>query len=296
MQAPDLGLRRWRVTLEWPYSSPMRIMGTPCDRSSAAARLRIWRCRRRSTFCLDVSPSAPQFQLRLWFSPSLRRVQDFGSAISKCLGCSTVRVPQLQSATPDVNMQHRVTSATRDMNASASVQQQSGATFIVHSYAGCRSCLKFIHGTAHLWGKENANFVVPCPPVALAVGLVVLLVVSHEVAQGEAVVRRDEVDAVLRAPPSSPLPAAVVAPPVTCAQSTPRASATLLGRQHLTYREGCNLASVRAVTAVTGRLSSMLCSPHAGASKSGALPFQVNTTAIEKDKQLYRSPSGCSEA
>ena len=50
----------------------MRIMGTPCDSSSAAARLRIWRCRRRSTLCLAVSPSAPQFQVRLWFSPSLQ--------------------------------------------------------------------------------------------------------------------------------------------------------------------------------------------------------------------------------
>ena len=85
---------------------------------------------------------------------------------------------------------------------------------------------------------------VPCPPVALAVGLIMLLVVSHEVTQGEAVVRRDEVDAVLRAPPSSPLPAAVVAPPVTCAQSAPRASAALLGRQHLTDREGCTPASL----------------------------------------------------
>ena len=61
-----------RVTFEWPYSSPMRIMGTPCDSSSAAARLRIWRCRRRSTLFLAVSPSAPQFQVRLWFSPSLQ--------------------------------------------------------------------------------------------------------------------------------------------------------------------------------------------------------------------------------
>lgn len=58
-------------TLEWPYSSPMRIMGVPWDSSSAAARLRICRARSRRTLGFRVSPSTPQFQLRLWFSPSL---------------------------------------------------------------------------------------------------------------------------------------------------------------------------------------------------------------------------------
>ncbi len=61
----------------------------------------------------------------------------------------------------------------------------------------------------------------PCPPVALAIGLIVLLVVGHKVAESEAIMRCDEVNAVLRAPSSSPLPAAAVAPPVTCAQITP---------------------------------------------------------------------------
>ena len=51
----------------------------------------------------------------------------------------------------------------------------------------------------------------------------------------------------------------------------------------LHIEKGYNLASIRAVTAVAGRLSNMLCSPHASTSKSGALPFQVNTTAVEKD-------------
>ena len=53
-------------------------------------------------------------------------------------------------------------------------------------------------------------------PVALAIGLVVLLVVCHKVAQCEAVVCGDEVDAVLGASPSQPLPAAIVRPPAAC--------------------------------------------------------------------------------
>mmetsp|Transcript_27119 Transcript_27119/g.68236 ORF Transcript_27119/g.68236 Transcript_27119/m.68236 type:complete len:208 (-) Transcript_27119:1935-2558(-) len=54
-----------------PYSSPMRIIGTPCATSSADMRLRIWRCRRRSTPASPVAPSAPQFHDRLCCSPSL---------------------------------------------------------------------------------------------------------------------------------------------------------------------------------------------------------------------------------
>lgn len=56
----------------WPYSSPMYSMGTPCATSSAASMLRIWRCRRLFTAGDSVGPSAPQFQLRLWLSPSLQ--------------------------------------------------------------------------------------------------------------------------------------------------------------------------------------------------------------------------------
>src|SRR5687768_16382045 len=53
-----------------PSSSPPLIIGTPTESSSVAIRLRrccsrIARIRRSS-----VGPSTPQFQLRLWFSPS----------------------------------------------------------------------------------------------------------------------------------------------------------------------------------------------------------------------------------
>jgi len=34
--------------------------------------LRIWRDRSRNTDGVFVSPSSPQFQLRLWLSPSLK--------------------------------------------------------------------------------------------------------------------------------------------------------------------------------------------------------------------------------
>jgi hypothetical protein len=69
--------------LEWPYSSPMRIMGMPCDSSRAAARLRICRARSRLTLEMSVSPSTPQFQLRLWFSPSLQQSSAFSDGLTK---------------------------------------------------------------------------------------------------------------------------------------------------------------------------------------------------------------------
>ena len=74
-------------TLECPYSSPMRIMGTPWDSRSAAARLRICLWRRRSTFFLAVSPSAPQFQVRLWLSPSLCNKASQGPSTLPCRHC-----------------------------------------------------------------------------------------------------------------------------------------------------------------------------------------------------------------
>jgi hypothetical protein len=58
-----------------PYSSPMTIMGTPWATSSAVIMLRIWRWRRVLTAGLSVGPSAPQFQLRLCCSPSLRAMK-----------------------------------------------------------------------------------------------------------------------------------------------------------------------------------------------------------------------------
>ncbi len=56
-----------------------------------------------------------------------------------------------------------------------------------------------------------------CAPVALAVALVVLAVEGDQVREREAVVRGDEVDAVVRPPPAAPPPAAIVAPPVVLA-------------------------------------------------------------------------------
>ena len=53
-------------------------------------------------------------------------------------------------------------------------------------------------------------------PIALAIGLVVLLIVRHKVAQREAVMGSDEVDAMLRASPPKPLPPTIVRPPAAC--------------------------------------------------------------------------------
>ncbi|CPU66495.1 Uncharacterised protein [Mycobacteroides abscessus] len=46
-------------------------MGTPCDSSSVAKKFRRWRARSDRTSGSSVGPSAPQFQDRLWLSPSL---------------------------------------------------------------------------------------------------------------------------------------------------------------------------------------------------------------------------------
>ena len=59
-------------TLEWPYSSPISIMGMPCATSRAVAKFLIWRARKRRMLGLRLGPSSPQFQVRLWLSPSLQ--------------------------------------------------------------------------------------------------------------------------------------------------------------------------------------------------------------------------------
>ncbi len=51
-------------------SSPWLIIGTPWESISVAMKFRICRARSRSTSGSSVSPSAPQFQDRLWLSPS----------------------------------------------------------------------------------------------------------------------------------------------------------------------------------------------------------------------------------
>src|SRR4029453_10069428 len=53
-----------------PSSSPCEIIGTPWLSSSVARKLRRWRARRASTALSSVGPSTPQFQDRLWLSPS----------------------------------------------------------------------------------------------------------------------------------------------------------------------------------------------------------------------------------
>jgi hypothetical protein len=54
----------------WPRSSPASSIGTPCDSSSVASRLRIWRARSASTAGSELGPSTPQFHDRLWLLPS----------------------------------------------------------------------------------------------------------------------------------------------------------------------------------------------------------------------------------
>ena len=53
-----------------PSSSPWLIIGTPCESSSVARKLRTCRSRRSLIAGSSVGPSTPQFQLRLLFSPS----------------------------------------------------------------------------------------------------------------------------------------------------------------------------------------------------------------------------------
>src|SRR4030095_2640452 len=51
-------------------SSPCEIIGTPCDSISVARKLRRCLARSESTLGSAVGPSLPQFQDRLWLSPS----------------------------------------------------------------------------------------------------------------------------------------------------------------------------------------------------------------------------------
>src|SRR6185369_16933551 len=53
-----------------PSSSPCEIIGTPCDSISVARKLRRCLARNDSTFASVAGPSVPQFQERLWLSPS----------------------------------------------------------------------------------------------------------------------------------------------------------------------------------------------------------------------------------
>ncbi len=78
---PPPGHRTHASSLSWQYalllpfwvrpnSSPWLSIGTPCDSSSVAMKLRIWRARSSWTAGSSVGPSAPQFQDRLKLSPS----------------------------------------------------------------------------------------------------------------------------------------------------------------------------------------------------------------------------------
>jgi hypothetical protein len=65
----------WHQTLLLPFwvrdsSSPPRIIGTPCDSSSVARKLRCWRQRSATISGSSVSPSTPQFHERLSSVPS----------------------------------------------------------------------------------------------------------------------------------------------------------------------------------------------------------------------------------
>ena len=53
-------------------------------------------------------------------------------------------------------------------------------------------------------------------PIALAIGFIVLLIVRDKVAQREAVMCGDKIDAMLRASTPEPLPPAIVCPPAAC--------------------------------------------------------------------------------
>src|SRR5690606_3955305 len=66
----------WQYTLLlpcWvrPSSSPWLIIGTPCDSSRVVRKLRCCPARNALTSGSSVGPSTPQFQDRLWLSPSL---------------------------------------------------------------------------------------------------------------------------------------------------------------------------------------------------------------------------------
>src|ERR671919_188843 len=65
----------WHHALLLPFcvrdsSSPPSSIGTPCESSSVAMKLRCWRQRSALTSGSSVSPSTPQFQERLSSVPS----------------------------------------------------------------------------------------------------------------------------------------------------------------------------------------------------------------------------------
>src|ERR1700757_2273559 len=65
----------WQYTLLLPFwvrpnSSPCVIIGVPWLTIRVAQKLRIWRERNSRTSGSSVAPSTPQFQDRLWLSPS----------------------------------------------------------------------------------------------------------------------------------------------------------------------------------------------------------------------------------
>jgi len=75
VQSVQLLSLSWQYALLLPVwerhsSSPPLIIGTPSEKSSVAMKLRRWTARSSSTRGSSVGPSAPQFQLRLWCSPS----------------------------------------------------------------------------------------------------------------------------------------------------------------------------------------------------------------------------------
>ena len=64
--APGVVIPRWVRR----NSSPPRIIGTPCESSRVAMRLRAWRLRSARIWGSSVGPSTPQFQLQLASVPS----------------------------------------------------------------------------------------------------------------------------------------------------------------------------------------------------------------------------------
>lgn len=96
-------------------------------------------------------------------------------------------------------------------------------------------------------GKVNSR---DGAPVALPVELVVLLVEGHKIGQGEAVMRGDKIDAVLRPASPSPLPAPVVAPPVSCTTS----HSPVTDPANVNFKAFCisGIISLQTITPATG--------------------------------------------
>ena len=66
-----LGIRVVVSLLRSPNSSPPQIIGTPCENSSVASKLRFSRSRSSMIAGSSVGPSTPWFQEWLSFAPSL---------------------------------------------------------------------------------------------------------------------------------------------------------------------------------------------------------------------------------